>query len=95
MSTQHNRAQSVRHSVVGQELKEPNRSRIGLTFKEYVAAAARVGVIVTGETGDKQWIAMRDWKYPGKKGGSGGGSSTTGGNGSFILHPGFRSAIPN
>jgi hypothetical protein len=37
-----------------------------LSFKEYVAAAARAGVIVTGDSGDKAWIALREWKYPGK-----------------------------
>jgi hypothetical protein len=66
VSTPHNRAQSVRHSVVGQELPPSARARLGLTFKEYVAAAARQGVIVTGDSGDKAWIAMREWKYPGK-----------------------------
>ncbi|PVF92781.1 hypothetical protein CPB86DRAFT_790810 [Serendipita vermifera] len=66
VSTPHNRAQSVRHSVVGQELPPAARTRIGLTFKEYVAAAARAGVIVTGDSGDKAWIALKDWKYPGK-----------------------------
>jgi hypothetical protein len=66
VSTPHNRAQSVRHSVVGQELPPAARTRIGLTFKEYVAAASRAGVIVTGDSGDKAWIALKDWKYPGR-----------------------------
>ena len=66
VSTPHNRAQSVRHSVVGQELPPLARARLGLTFKEYVAAAARQGVVVTGDSGDKAWIAMKEWKYPGK-----------------------------
>lgn len=66
VSTPHNRAQSVRHSVVGQELPQAARQRLQLTFKEYVAAAARAGVIVTGDQGDKAWIALKDWKYPGK-----------------------------
>lgn len=66
VSTPHNRAQSVRHSVVGQELPPSARARLGLTFKEYVAAASRAGVVVTGDSGDKAWIAVKEWKYPGK-----------------------------
>ncbi|KIM20554.1 hypothetical protein M408DRAFT_333931 [Serendipita vermifera MAFF 305830] len=66
VSTPHNRAQSVRHSVVGQELPQSARQRLGLTFKEYVAAASRQSIVVTGDSGDKAWIAMKDWKYPGK-----------------------------
>lgn len=31
-----------------------------------MAAAARAGVIVTGDAGDKAWIALKEWKYPGK-----------------------------
>ena len=64
VSSPHNRAQCVRHSVVGQELPPSARARLGLTFKEYVAAAARQAVVVTGDSGDKAWIAMRDWRYP-------------------------------
>ncbi|KAG8852755.1 hypothetical protein FRC20_001450 [Serendipita sp. 405] len=66
VSSPHNRAQCVRHSVVGQELPPSARTRLGLTFKEYVAAAARQSIVVTGDSGDKAWIAMKEWKYPGK-----------------------------
>ncbi|KAG8798004.1 hypothetical protein FRC17_007581, partial [Serendipita sp. 399] len=66
VSSPHNRAQCVRHSVVGQELPPSARARLGLTFKEYVAAAARQSIVVTGDSGDKAWIAMKEWKYPGK-----------------------------
>jgi hypothetical protein len=75
--------------VVGQELPPTARARLALTFKEYVAAAARAGVIVTGDSGDKAWIALREWKYPGKglggphvMGGGGGGGPGGGGPGS-------------
>ncbi len=80
----------MRHSVVGQELPPSARARLGLTFKEYVAAAARAGVIVTGDSGDKAWIALREWKYPGKgqlggphhvMGGAGSGSGSGSGSG--------------
>jgi hypothetical protein len=80
----------VRHSVVGQELPPSARARLGLTFKEYVAAAARAGVIITGDSGDKAWIALREWKYPGKGlggphhvmgAGSGSGSGSGAGSG--------------
>jgi hypothetical protein len=51
-------------------LPQSQRQRLQLTFKEYVAAAARTEVVVTGDSGDKAWIALREWKYPGKNAGS-------------------------
>ncbi|KIM20552.1 hypothetical protein M408DRAFT_30270 [Serendipita vermifera MAFF 305830] len=61
VSTPDNRAQRVRYSVVEQELPQSARTRLGLTFEDYVAAASRQGIVVTGDSGDRAWIAIKDW----------------------------------